>query len=611
MMAKRGLPPQSSGEDVNQLPDDTLDDQGATSTAARRAVEAADLSRAADPHLDARADETIGTAKRQLLVVPPLAARQLLEAEDTAQLADPSTPSRAARRGVAEPDVPESEAADPDVPDSDEAELSNSGRPGTRQLAAVEAASRSDRLASGTRAQPSAAAFAEPRARQQPEPDQELSSTARAQRPKFIVAVGLILALVVSIILNALSAQPSPHPEPLPVLTSVSKVCQGMADGTAGELFAAAPGQPTSGTGQVAIRPIGAHERSNVDDFPQRLSETSLISPINASTVHGGVLTQVGEQTFWANCRTPGTDLYVHAPATDGARLLLVNSDDSTALVDLTITTPDGDVSPETHRGLNLASRGSLSIALADLTTTTEAVGVRVRVTNGRVYAGLQISNSSGGDFSRAAQGGRELLIPTLPAGSTKVHLLVSNPGTTRLTVRLSAYGAAGKYELPGLPEITVDQRRTQRFDLSSAIAGDQISLQLAADQDFAAAVVTQVGSDFAIVTGQADGRFLRATELLSVLPNSGNVMVSNISAEDNSIRVDWGAGQATAERVLAPGTTTQLAIPSGARLVRVTAEHPITGGVIIQAAGGVAVAPLEVGAPTRTVQLVPDPHIG
>lgn len=203
------------------------------------------------------------------------------------------------------------------------------------------------------------------------------------------------------------------------------------------------------------------------------------------------------------------------------------------------------------------------------------------------------------------------MLIATVPPGSQKVHLLVSNPGTTRLTVRISAYGAAGKYELPGLPEITVDQRRTQRFDLSAAVAGDQISLQLTAEQDFAASVISQVGSDFAIVAGQADGRFLRATELFSVLPPTGTVMLANLSAQDNAVSIDWGAGQATAQRVLAPGATTQLAIPASAQLVRVEAQRPITGGVVIKQADGIAVAPLEVGAPTRTVQLVPDPHIG
>jgi Family of unknown function (DUF5719) len=132
----------------------------------------------------------------------------------------------------------------------------------------------------------------------------------------------------------------------------------------------------------------------------------------------------------------------------DSATVSIANPTSTSAVANLTFTTPQGLVVPGPGQGIVLAPHAVAAFAATSLVPHLDAVGATVVATKGSVVASIERTRSSpGGDSVALGAPGiaRRLLAPGMvaSAGAT-MTLAVSNPTTTPQQVVVSARIASG-----------------------------------------------------------------------------------------------------------------------------------------------------------------------
>lgn len=186
------------------------------------------------------------------------------------------------------------------------------------------------------------------------------------------------------------------------------------------------------------------------------------------------------------------------------AELVLVNSDSTDAVVDVTILGPTGRVNAPGSRGLIVEARGARSVPLSVLATADGPVTVLVESSAGRVAATLRQrlwegSAPRGADWIPAAAApDTELVIPGIAAGEGARELVVANPGERTASVAVDLLGELGRSALAGVEHVEVPAGATRAFDLGPGLAGQAAGLRLSSEQPVTAAVRQASGTDAA-----------------------------------------------------------------------------------------------------------------
>lgn len=410
------------------------------------------------------------------------------------------------------------------------------------------------------------------------------------RRTKGVVGAA-VLGLALAFGAGAIPGQPAPLPETVPLVTAISRTCP-ITDVGASTLLA------ISSQGSIQLRQVG-QTAVTVQSGQLALSDQTVATVVTPSeaqaSVTGGSLTYAQERTWWGACRSSLADQYVQVPGGAGAKLVIINPEPDPALIDVTLSGPNGEITGDGLRGITVAANSQRTIDLDPLAGSVDALGARVRSSVGRVMASAQVSRPQGGDFATGTLQARELVIAAIPEDATKTQLLLTNPGTTRNVVKIEAVGQAGRYELPGFESYALDAQRTVAVDLTQAIEGVPVALLISGRDEFAASAVITMGEDFGIESAQVDDESIAWQDLTAVVPSTGTLQIANPGTDEALVVIDWGPGQAAANRTILPGSVAAVDVPAGARQVNLTSTAPIAAALMLRSAEhpGFAVAVL------------------
>ena len=357
-------------------------------------------------------------------------------------------------------------------------------------------------------------------------------------------------------------------------------------------------GDGARGTGQA----LGATRIVEHDSpllAPDQLT-ASVITPLSPqASVIGGNLISTADQLWWGACRSALADQYVQLPGGTGAQLVIINSDPEPALVDVTLSGPDGEITGEGLRGITIDPNSQHVIELADYAADVDALGARVRSSVGRVHAVAMVAVADGGDFASSTVQGTDLVISAVPSDPAFSRLVLTNPGTGRNIIKIVAYGEAGSYDLPGFENFALNAQSTVVVDLTEAIGGLPVGLSITGRDVFAATLLAGKQGELAIEPAQPNEQNVAAQDLVAVVPGSGQLHITNPSPVEALVVIDWGEGQAPANRTVQPGASAAIEIPAGASIARLNSTAPITGALLVNQPdlNGFAIVRLQVAA--------------
>ncbi|WP_341729186.1 DUF5719 family protein [Brooklawnia sp.] len=442
------------------------------------------------------------------------------------------------------------------------------------------------------------------KARPAQNPSPPAANTGRGASRWPLTVVGItVLGLGTAFGAGAIPAEPAPLSGTIPLVTAISRICPVPAGGEA-SLLAFTP------DGGIDVRQIGddqATTQSGRLELPGQ-TEPLLISPAVAeSGVTGGSLVTTENQQWWGACEAGADDQYVQLPGGAEASLTIVNPESVDALVDVTLSGPDGEITGDGLRGITVGANSQHVIDLDPLAGSVDALGARVRTSLGRVGLSAQVARNSGADFATGTLQSTDLIIPAVPARPSKTVILLTNPGTSRAVVQLEGLSEAGRFTLPGFESVTLNAQRTAAVDLTDAIGGLPVSLLISSDDPIAASAVVTASDDFGIEPAQAADESVAGQNLVGVVAGPGSLQLANPGNREALVVVDWGEGQANANLRIPAGTVASIPIPEAAATARATSTAPLFGALMLSAQGrsGFAIAQLEPAARARSTMPV------
>ncbi|MCC2592357.1 DUF5719 family protein [Tessaracoccus sp. OS52] len=409
---------------------------------------------------------------------------------------------------------------------------------------------------------------------------------------RVLETAGLVLVLVAMVL-----AITSLTPAALPRVTRVTppqdnkSVC--LPAGGTGALFAA----EADTVAELGKPPSAALDSVVLGDQTEPVVLTGTGSPI------GGYLNAIGATRSWTPCSPAVASGLLVVPSAADTELLIVNSDQSEAAVDLTLLGADGEIEALGSRGIAVAANSSRVIALSVLTDAPGPVGVGYTASRGRATIIARTATTTALDSAVASKPATEQVIAGIPAGAGNATILLANPNDERASVEVAALGATATYTPAGGGGISVAPHSTVAVALGGSLAGEATALRITSDLEVGTAVVT--GPELLDPAGpvSSEQAFLAPTEggtrLAALLPAAGVLQLSS-GAGDVTVEVNHvilgGASQAS--ELLVPGGRT-VTVPLSAeapqgQLIEVSAGTELFGAVTFVDGSGVAVAPLE-----------------
>jgi len=209
-----------------------------------------------------------------------------------------------------------------------------------------------------------------------------------------------------------------------------------------------------------------------------------------------------GEQAglMAAPCSPPATLQWfpgIGSSGTNKTELILTNPDDSQAVVDLRFFGRDGRVPVPGSPNIAVAGRSTRTISIGTLVQTEGPLSVAVRTSSGRIAAVARVLQRfkqapAGADWQvGAAAPATSVVIPAIPDGDGVRRLTVTNPGTVRATVTISALGVQGAFAPAGAETVDVEPESTAEVDLGPGLAGEPGAIKLTSDLPVTGAVLS------------------------------------------------------------------------------------------------------------------------
>ncbi len=393
-----------------------------------------------------------------------------------------------------------------------------------------------------------------------------------------MVAAAALGGAALSLAIGALPAQSAPLARTVPLVTAISRTCP-VTDIEVSTLTA------ISSEGEIRLREIGQTDfttQASPVVLTDLTTPTVLAPSAPQASVVGGSLVHVDEQTWWGVCRSSLADQYVQLPGGAGARLTIINPETEDALVDITLSGPEGEITGDGLRGITVPANGQHQIDLEPLAESVNALGARVRSSVGRVTAVAQVFRDQGGDFANSTVQSRQLVVAGIPADASSVQLLLTNPGTTRNVIRLEGLGEGGRYDVAGFESYAVDAQRTIAIDLTDSLDGAPAALVITARDELAVSAVVEMEGDFGITQAVVDEQSVARQQLVGAVAGAGTLQIANPNSGETLVVVDWGADQAPANRTVPAGAVVSIDIPAGADRARIEATAPISAAVML-----------------------------
>ena len=315
--------------------------------------------------------------------------------------------------------------------------------------------------------------------------------------------------------------------------------------------------------------------------------ETSVVAE-GTDDPMGSTIAGTGGVRTLTQCVKPASRGVIALPATADTQLKIVNPDASEAAIDLTLYGAEGEIQSLGARGITLAAYEERAIALSVLTKKATPVGVSFQASRGITQT------QSSGTAAGPSQLGTSHLLPGIPAGATSSVVVLANPGETRITANLTAYGTTPAYHPQGGENISVPPHASVSVSLENALLGEASAIQVNSDAPVMAGMAFTLGDSAQVApvaAGTSLGAFTPAGGTLQLtnpgeLDMQATVTATGADGAEERTTVTVGAGQTVVHKV--PTATEQ-----GQRIV-VNSDQPLFGAVVSAGDTGSWVAPLE-----------------
>ncbi len=229
---------------------------------------------------------------------------------------------------------------------------------------------------------------------------------------------------------------------------------------------------PVTRSGQVAV---GLGTEVDGDALVVR-AEGPVASGLELEQVTRG---EVGSERGLAGlrCAPPSTLAWFIGGATtvgDTSLLVLANTDDVPAVVDVTAWTADGPVDPRPGLGLSVAPHARAAIRLDEIAPDKALLALRVVAQRGRVAAAVRHVRYDGLTprgvdwVPRALPPSTTVVVPGFPQGPGRRVVLVTNPGPDPTVVSLRLTESDRQGVPPGLDAIEVPAGTTVATDITT-----------------------------------------------------------------------------------------------------------------------------------------------
>jgi len=281
-------------------------------------------------------------------------------------------------------------------------------------------------------------------------------------------------------------------------------------------------------------------------------------------------------------CGPPSSEAwFVGGGAAAGERSLLVlaNSDDAPALVDVAVFSSTGAQDPRPGAGLAVAPHSRTFVQLDTLAAGKDLLAVHVRTRRGRVAAALRHTRYDGqvpGGVEWVPQSqppATTVVVPGVPVGPGHRYALITNPGPDDTTVSVQVTTSDGQFLPTGLEAVRVAAGHTVRERLDALTDTSGLALR----------VVSSGGPVLAggyVLDTSDTGPVSEISYTAGSAPLSGPALLTDVdldeSRQETLLLSTLGAAPASVllRPVAISGSTTRL---PGASTVRVPAGRTIT----------------------------------
>jgi len=281
-------------------------------------------------------------------------------------------------------------------------------------------------------------------------------------------------------------------------------------------------------------------------------------------------------------CGPPSSEAwFVGGGAAAGERALLVlaNSDDAPALVDVAVFSSTGAQDPRRGAGLAVAPHSRTFVQLDTLAAGKDLLAVHVRTRRGRVAAALRHTRYDGqvpGGVEWVPQSqppATTVVVPGVPVGPGHRYALITNPGPDDTTVSVQVTTSDGQFLPTGLEAVRVAAGHTVRERLDALTDTSGLALR----------VVSSGGPVLAggyVLDTSDTGPVSEISYTAGSAPLSGPALLTDVdldeSRQETLLLSTLGAAPASVllRPVAISGSTTRL---PGASTVRVPAGRTIT----------------------------------
>lgn len=259
----------------------------------------------------------------------------------------------------------------------------------------------------------------------------------------------------------------------------------------------AAAGEDLSGQGEGSA----AAGTGSEDPVVVQAAASQLLAGLQLTSAQDGDLAGVAA----SSCTTPAETSWLVGGAVEAGRsgrVLLSNPSATTAVVDLTVLTPAGPVSPPAAQDLAVGAGTSREVLLESLLEPIEALAVGVSARGAAVAAQLVETQLDGVlpqgiEHVAATTASTALTIPGVLAAGRTLTLRVANPGADAAAVGWQVLGADGVLPLSGEAVVTVPAGAVLDLplDLSSpdgTLVGGPVAVQVGSDRPVVGAVQVQ-----------------------------------------------------------------------------------------------------------------------
>ncbi len=299
--------------------------------------------------------------------------------------------------------------------------------------------------------------------------------------------------------------------------------------------------------------------------------------------VVGGTHTAAEGVASWTPCSPAVSEGILLVGSTAQTDVLVVNSDPSDASVDLGLFGTGGEISSLGSRGITVAPGASRPVALSVLAPGEGPLAVEVSTSRGRATLAARTATGAVLDSMTASTPGTRHHLGGIPAGATRVQVLLANPTDVRLSASITAFGAVSSYTPEGGQELSLAPRSTLAVDLGPSLAGEASALEVQADGDVAAGLVVDSGADQGFA-----GPLMAGSQLAAHGPGGGTLQLSNPSSGDAPVRVG------NQSYTIPAGTTMTLELTAEPAVTTVLSEVDLFGAVVHSGDQGVFIVGLQ-----------------